>query len=95
VNVLVHTDHRGQGGVVIERYPDRIELSNPGSLLVSRVQLLQGGVSECRNKSLQLMFQLMGGGDSPGGRQRDQCPHAGNHWRTLQRHHRRAANLGA
>ncbi len=33
----------------------RIELSNPGSLLVSRVQLLQGGVSECRNKSLQLI----------------------------------------
>ena len=29
VNALVHADHRGQGGVVIERYPDRIELSNP------------------------------------------------------------------
>ncbi len=37
VNALVHVDHRGQGRVVIERYPDRIELSNPGSLLVSRV----------------------------------------------------------
>ena len=66
VNALVHADHRGQGGVVIKRYPDRIELSNPGSLLVSRVQLLQGGVSECRNKSLQLMFQLMGGGEKAG-----------------------------
>jgi len=30
------------------------KLSNSGSLLVSRVQLLQGGVSECRNKSLQM-----------------------------------------
>lgn len=41
-------------GVVIERYADRFELSNPGSLLVSREreQLLRGGVSECRNKSL-------------------------------------------
>ncbi len=43
INALVHADHRGQGGVVIVRYPDRIELSNPGSLLVSHVQLLQGG----------------------------------------------------
>ncbi len=43
INALVHADHRGQGGVVIVRYPDRIELSNPGSLMVSRVQLLQGG----------------------------------------------------
>lgn len=66
VNALMHADHRGPGGVVMERYPDRIELSNPGWLLVSRVQLLQGGVSECRNKSLQLMFQLMGGGDKAG-----------------------------
>lgn len=66
VNALVHADHRGQGGVIIERHADRIELSNPGSLLVSREQLLQGGVSECRNKSVQLMFQLMGGGDKAG-----------------------------
>jgi ATP-dependent DNA helicase RecG len=42
--------------VVIERYADRIELSNPGSLLVSREQLFRGSVSECRNKGLQLMF---------------------------------------
>ena len=66
VNALVHADYRGQGGIVIERYADRIELSNPGTVLVSREQLLRGGVSECRNKSLQLMFQLMGGGDKAG-----------------------------
>ena len=30
VNALIHADHRGQGGVVIERYADRIDLSNPG-----------------------------------------------------------------
>jgi hypothetical protein len=57
----------------------RTDPENPGSLLASRVQLLQGGVSKCRNKSLQLMFQLMGGGGGSGGRQRDQWPHAGNH----------------
>lgn len=85
VNTLVHADHRGQGGVVIERYPDRIELSNPGSLLVSRVQLLQGGVSECRNKSLQLMFQLMGGGDKAGsGMDKIRAGWRAQHWRSLR-----------
>lgn len=64
-------------------YPDRIELSNPGSLLVSRVQLLQGGVSECRNKSLQLMFQLMGGGDKAGsGMDKIRTGWRAQHWRS-------------
>ena len=83
VNALIHADHRGQGGVVIERYPDRIELSNPGSLLVSREQLLQGGVSECRNKGLQLMFQLMGGGDKAGsGMDKIRAGWRAQHWRS-------------
>ena len=82
VNALVHADHSGQGGVVIERYADRIELSNPASLLVSRVQLLQGGVSECRNKSLQLMFQPMGGGAKAGsGMDKIRAGWRAQHWR--------------
>ena len=83
VNALIHADHRGLGGVVIERYADRIELSNPGSLLVSREQLLQGGVSECRNKGLQLMFQLMGGGDKAGsGMDKIRSGWRAQHWRS-------------
>lgn len=66
VNALIHADHSGKGGIVIDRYPDRIELSNPGTLLVSREQLLRGGISECRNRSLQLMFQMLGIGDKAG-----------------------------
>lgn len=66
VNALIHADHGGQGGVVIDRWVDRLEFSNPGSLLVSREQLLLGGVSECRNKSLQRMFQMLGAGDKAG-----------------------------
>ena len=83
VNALIHADHRGLGGVVIERYADRFELSNPGSLLVSREQLLQGGVSECRNKGLQLMFQLMGGGDKAGsGMDKIRAGWRAQHWRS-------------
>lgn len=66
VNALIHADYAGQGGIVIDRWVDRLEFSNPGTLLVSREQLLRGSVSECRNKSLQLMFQMLGAGDKAG-----------------------------
>jgi ATP-dependent DNA helicase RecG len=66
VNALIHADYSGQGGVVIDRYMDRFEFSNPGTLLVSREQLQAGGVSECRNKSLQRMFQMLGALDKAG-----------------------------
>jgi ATP-dependent DNA helicase RecG len=66
VNALIHADYRGQGGIVIEKYRDRITMSNPGSLLLPIEQLYQGGISECRNQSLQLMFQQIGGGEKAG-----------------------------
>lgn len=83
VNALIHADYRGQGGIVIERYADRIELSNPGSLLVSREQLLRGSVSECRNKGLQLMFQMIGGGEKAGsGMDKIRAGWRSQHWRS-------------
>lgn len=66
VNSLIHADYGGQGGIVIERYSDCFEFSNPGTLLVSLEQILRGSVSECRNKSLQRMFQMLGVGDKAG-----------------------------
>ena len=66
VNAVIHADYRGQGGIVVEKYRDRIELSNPGSLLLSLEQVWSGGVSECRNKSLQTMFLMIGGGEKAG-----------------------------
>ncbi|TDB01986.1 ATP-binding protein [Halomonas marinisediminis] len=66
VNALIHADHTGQGGIVVDRFKERFEFSNPGTLLLSQEQLLAGGVTECRNKSLQLMFQLLGVGDKAG-----------------------------
>ena len=83
VNAMVHADHQGPGGVVVERYPDRIELSNPGSLLVSRAQLLAGGVSECRNRALQLMFLMIGGGEKAGsGMDKIRSGWKSQHWRS-------------
>lgn len=49
----------------------------------SRVQLLQGGVSECCNKSLQLKFHLMGGGDKAGsGMDKIRAGWRSQHWRS-------------
>jgi len=66
VNSLIHADYKGQGGVVVERHRDRFVFSNPGTLLLDMEQVLAGGVSECRNKSLQTMFTHWGYGERAG-----------------------------
>ena len=66
VNALVHTDYNAPGGIVIERHRERFRMENPGTLLVSEEQLRRGGVSHSRNRSLQRMFMLIGGGDQAG-----------------------------
>ncbi len=66
VNALIHADYHGQGGIVIEKYHDRFEFSNPGSLLMSIDQILYGNISECRNKSVQTMFTMIGAAEKAG-----------------------------
>lgn len=66
VNTIIHADFRGQGGIIVEKYRDRFEFSNPGTLLLSVEQILKGGVSECRNRLLQTMFSLLGYGEKAG-----------------------------
>lgn len=83
VNALVHADYRGQGGIVVEKYRDAFEFSNPGSLLVSFDQLLQGNISECRNKSLQTLFMLIGAAEKAGsGVDKIHRGWASQHWRS-------------
>lgn len=82
VNSIIHTDYKVGGGIVIMRYDDRYEIENPGTLLVSQEQLRRGGVSECRNKSLQRMFMLIGVGEQAGsGFARIQDGWKEQHWR--------------
>ncbi len=83
VNALIHADYGAKGGIVIERYPEKYEFSNPGVLLVSLEQFRTGGVSECRNKSLQQMFQMIGGGERAGsGVDKIRTGWRTRHWRT-------------
>ena len=82
VNALIHADYAGAGGVVIERYPDRFVIENPGTLLVSLERYLAGGVSECRNKSLQQMFLMIGCGERAGsGADKIRAGWRAQHWR--------------
>ena len=83
INTLIHADYQGQGGIIIEKYLDRFEFSNPGSLLISIDQLLEGGVSECRNKSLQIMFTLIGAAEKAGsGVDKIRTGWGSQHWRS-------------
>lgn len=65
-NCLVNTDFYQKWGVVIEKYPEKIVLSNPGTILVGESQMLKGGVSDPRNKNVLKMFNLIGIGERAG-----------------------------
>ncbi len=56
----VHSDFYEPRGVVIEKYPDRIILQNPGTIIVGKKQILKGGLSEPRNGTLMKMFHQIG-----------------------------------
>jgi len=82
VNALIHADYQGMGGIVVEKHRERLEFSNPGSLLISFDQLLRGNISECRNKSLQTMFMMIGAGEKAGsGVDKIRRGWASQHWR--------------
>ncbi len=83
VNAVVHADYAVGGGIVVERFPDRIVLANPGTLLVSLEQYLRGGVSECRNPNLQKMFTMIGRGERAGsGVDKIKSGWRAQHWRS-------------
>ena len=53
-------------GVVIERYPDHLYFSNPGTMLITVEEFFEGGHSICRNRILQKMFIVFGRGERLG-----------------------------
>lgn len=66
VNTLTNADFYEPRGVVIEKYPDRIILENPGTVIVGKKQMLRGGISEPRNEAVMKMFNLIGFGERAG-----------------------------
>jgi predicted HTH transcriptional regulator len=65
-NSLIHASYTQIGSIVIDRWKDKIEISNPGTMLVSVQQFFEGHQSVCRNPILQKMFVLLGIGEKAG-----------------------------
>lgn len=66
VNSLVHTDYSAPGNIVIESRLETFIFSNPGTLLVTLEQYYAGGISQCRNISIQKMLMMIGSAEKAG-----------------------------
>lgn len=66
VNCLVNTDYYQPWNVIIEKFPDKIVMANPGTIITGMKQMLKGGISQPRNKGLFKMFNLIGLGEHAG-----------------------------
>lgn len=62
-NTLIHADHHTPASILVIKRPDSFSFRNPGRMRVSVESALYGALSDCRNRRLQTMFQLVGFGD--------------------------------
>lgn len=82
VNTLIHADFSGRVSVLVVKRPDMFGFRNPGLMRIPIAQAVVGGTSDCRNRRLQTMFQLVGYGDHAGsGLPKIYHNWAGQHWR--------------
>lgn len=65
-NCLINADYYGTRGIVIKNEPDKLILENPGYIRTGKAQMLKGGESDPRNKSLMKMFNLINIGERSG-----------------------------
>lgn len=81
-NTLIHADYSGRASVLVVKRPDMFGFRNPGLMRVPPERAVLGGTSDCRNRRLQTMFQLVGYGDHAGsGLPKIYHNWAGQHWR--------------
>ena len=66
INFCVHADYSENASLTAKLYKHKIVLSNPGTMLVSKMQYYTGGDSVCRNKALQTMFMMLGTAEKAG-----------------------------
>ncbi len=65
-NCIANADFNFARGIVIIKNPETIIIENPGSIITGKAQMLKGGVSEPRNKSIIKMFNLIRLGERAG-----------------------------
>lgn len=81
-NALIHADYSGRISVLVVKRPDMFGFRNPGQMRIPPAIAVQGGNSDCRNRRLQTMFQLVGYGDHAGsGLPKIYSNWTGQHWR--------------
>ena len=68
VNTLIHADYREGRQILVVKRPDLFGFRNPGMLRIPREDAIRGGTmnSDCRNRTLQKMFQLIGYAEQAG-----------------------------
>lgn len=81
-NTLIHADYSERMSVLVVKRPDMFGFRNPGRMRTPVELAIQGGHSDCRNRRLQTMFQLVGYGDHAGsGVPKIYKNWDGQHWR--------------
>ena len=65
-NMIIHSDLMLNGILRIEKYDNRIILTNPGLLKLPLEQIYMGGESKARNQRIQNMFRMIGYGENLG-----------------------------
>ena len=65
-NCIANADFNFPRGIVILKDPDKITIENPGSIITGKPQMLKGGISEPRNKTIMKMFNLIRIGERAG-----------------------------
>jgi predicted HTH transcriptional regulator len=66
VNALVHADYSARISILVVKAPDYFGFRNPGKMRIPVSKALEGGHSDCRNRSIQKMFSLIGLGEQAG-----------------------------
>ncbi|MEX2501320.1 MAG: ATP-binding protein [Trueperaceae bacterium] len=66
VNTLIHADFLGTTAISILKFPHKFVFRNPGGLRLPLDVVRSGGTSDCRNRNLQKMFQMVGAGEQAG-----------------------------
>ncbi len=66
VNTLVHADFSERMSILVIKAPAYYEFRHPGKMRIPVTAAFEGGHSDCRNRSLQKMFSLIGLGEQAG-----------------------------
>jgi ATP-dependent DNA helicase RecG len=66
VNALIHADYSASTPILVLKEHGQFSFRNPGALRIPPERVRAGGTSDCRNRNLQKMFQMIGAAEQAG-----------------------------